>query len=185
MIANFVQNTSLLIIAITVGLLAGGLLGMQPSVNGYLGRHVGHPLQASLISFGTGTALLFLLCLVSGNFPPSFQQAATSLPWWTWTGGLIGVVLVTTSLILVPKIGSLPWFAAIMTGQTLAALLLDHYGLLGNPRATASPMRLFGALLLIAGVFAIVHAKRLEKTPALKHSNPTAENEKSAGIRSD
>ena len=40
--------------------------------------------------------------------------------------------------------------------------MLDHYGLLGNPRADASPLRLFGAGLLIAGVLVIVQAKRLE-----------------------
>lgn len=71
--------------------------------------------------------------------------------------------MVTTSLILVPRVGSLPWFAAIMTGQTLAALILDHYGLLGNPKSPVSPLRLLGAACLIAGVLAIVQSKRIEQ----------------------
>ena len=150
------------IIAIAIGLLAGCLLGAQPSVNGQLGRHLEHPLQASLISFASGTAILLILSLSTGVFPPSFSTPPRVLPWWIWFGGAIGVVLVTTSLILVPRVGSLPWFAAVMTGQTVAAILLDHYGLLGNPRAVASPLRLLGAGLLIAGVLVIVQAKRLE-----------------------
>lgn len=158
------QNASVLILAVVIGLLAGGLLGTQPSVNGYLGRHVAHPLQAALISFATGTAALLVLCLITKNFPVIFNVKASSLPWWSWTGGSIGVILVTTSLILVPKIGSLPWFAAIMTGQTVAALLLDHFGLLGNPRTETSPLRLLGTCLLISGVLAIVYAKKLEET---------------------
>ncbi|MDC0295375.1 DMT family transporter [bacterium] len=157
-----IQNSGILVVAIVIGLLAGALLGAQPSVNGYLGRQVEHPLQAALISFASGTVILLFLCIATGHFPPSFQTEIGNLPWWTWFGGAIGVVLVTSSLVLVPRIGSLPWFAAVMTGQTVAALVLDHFGLLGNPRSVISPFRLLGTTLLIGGVLAIVQAKRLE-----------------------
>ncbi|MCO8122853.1 DMT family transporter [Stieleria sp. TO1_6] len=150
--------------AITIGLLAGGLLGTQPSVNGVLGKSVAHPLQASLISFASGTGILLLLTLATGGFPPQFTVSVGNLPWWVWTGGAIGVVMVTTSLLMVPRIGSLPWFAAVMTGQTIAALVLDHYGLLGNPKTPISGLRIIGTLLLVLGVLAIVGAKRLEQT---------------------
>ena len=150
-------------LAVIIGLAAGCLLGAQPSVNGSLGMQVRHPLQAALISFGSGTAVLLVISIASGIFPPSFKTPLSELPWWIWAGGSIGVILVTTSLIFVPRIGSLPWFAAVMTGQTLAAICLDHYGLLGNPKAAASPLRLLGAGLLIAGVLVIVQAKRTEQ----------------------
>lgn len=156
------QGFGLVLVAVCIGLVAGCLLGTQPSINGQLGRHLEHPLQASLISFGSGTAILLVLTFLSGSFPPSFKTPPSQLPWWVWFGGMIGVTMVTTSLILVPRVGSLPWFAAVMTGQTLAALLLDHYGLLGNPRSTTSPLRLLGAALMIAGVLVIVQAKRIE-----------------------
>ncbi|MGI9472355.1 MAG: DMT family transporter [Rubripirellula sp.] len=156
------QGIGVVLVAIVIGLLAGCLLGTQPSVNGHLGRNVEHPLQASLISFASGTAILLVLNIAIGEFPPAFTTSPRSLPWWIWFGGAIGVILVTTSLIFVPRVGSLPWFAAVMTGQTVAAVVLDHYGLLGNPRAEASPLRLLGTALLIAGVLVIVSAKRLE-----------------------
>ena len=168
--ANSLQIPGIVLLAILVGLAAGCLLGVQPSVNGSLSANVKHPLQASLISFGSGTVVLLLLTISGGNFPPSFTTSVSNLPWWIWTGGVIGVVMVTTSLIFVPRVGSLPWFAAVMTGQTLAALVLDHYGLLGNPKATASPLKVFGALLLLAGVMVIVQAKRTERI----HNDPAA-----------
>jgi transporter family-2 protein len=158
----------LVVVAVVIGLLSGCLLGAQPSVNGQLGRHLEHPIQASLVSFASGTLILLLLSFVAGTFPPVFTTSPRGLPWWIWSGGAIGVVLVTASLILVPRVGSLPWFAAVMTGQTLAALALDHYGLLGNPRASASPSRLLGTALLIVGVLVIVQAKRLEMREAAK-----------------
>ena len=152
------------LVAVGIGLIAGGLLGTQPSVNGALGKSVAHPLQASLISFASGTAILLLLTVtVGGGFPPQFIVAPRDLPWWIWFGGAIGVVMVTTSLLIVPRVGSLPWFAAVMTGQTIAALILDHYGLLGNPKSPVSMLRIVGAVLLILGVFVIVAAKQSEQ----------------------
>lgn len=156
-------TSGIIVIAVVIGLVAGCLLGTQPSVNGTLGQNLKHPLQASLISFSVGTAALLILTLATRTFPPQLSVSARQLPWWVWTGGLIGVVMVTTSLILVPKVGSLLWFAAVMTGQTVAAILLDHYGLLGNPKTSASPLRLLGAALLIAGILVIVYAKRSEE----------------------
>ncbi len=162
--------SGLILVAVAIGLAAGCLLGAQPSINGQLGQHVSHPLQASLISFASGTTILLLLSVVSGNFPPRLSTSIHELPWWIWTGGAIGVLLVTTSLILVPKVGSLPWFAAVMTGQTVAAIVLDHYGMLGNPKAVASPLRLLGGALMIAGVMVIVYAKRSEQLAAIESS---------------
>ncbi len=157
------QSWGIVFVAVAVGLATGCLLGTQPSANGQLGRNLEHPLQASMISFASGAVIVLVLSLVAGVFPPRLVTPAGQLPWWIWTGGAIGVVMVTTSLIFVPRVGSLIWFAAVMTGQTGAAILLDHYGWMGNPRSPASPLRLLGAVLLIGGVLAIVEAKRTER----------------------
>ncbi|WP_231612348.1 DMT family transporter [Novipirellula galeiformis] len=173
----------MLSIAILVGLAAGCLLGVQPSANGSLGKALAHPYQAALISFAVGTALLLILCLFAGVFPPTFKSTPGQLPWWVWSGGAIGVVVVTTSLFFVPRVGSVPWFAAIMTGQTLAAILLDHFGWMGNPQADASPLRLLGVALLVTGVLVIAPAKRSENTA--KRSENTAQRSQNTGQRSE
>ena len=41
------QGFGIVIIAILIGLVAGCLLGTQPSVNGQLGKYLEHPLQAT------------------------------------------------------------------------------------------------------------------------------------------
>lgn len=169
------QGFGIVLIAVLVGLGAGCLLGLQPSVNGQLGQSVSHPLQASLISFAAGTGILLLMSLAMGIFPPAFTTAPSELPKWIWFGGAIGVVMVTTSLILVPKVGSLPWFAAVMTGQTLTALILDHFGLLGNPKSSATPLSLLGAVFLVAGVLMIVQSKRMAQAEHSTNAPATTE----------
>ena len=167
------HNQSILVTAVAIGLLSGCLLGTQPSANGYLGRHLAHPLQAAVISFGSGFAIVLLLSVAAGVFPPRFSTSLLSLPWWVWSGGAIGTVLVTTSLIFVPKIGSLAWFAAVITGQVMAAMILDQWGLMGNPRSPASPLRLLGAAMLIGGILLITRAKALESKASLPTSIKT------------
>ncbi|MEM9586541.1 MAG: DMT family transporter [Planctomycetota bacterium] len=162
------QNLGWLTVAIVMGLAAGMLLGAQPSINGKLSQNTTHPLQASLVSFASGTALITLLMLISGAFPFRFTQPPGQLPWWTWTGGAIGVVVVTSSLLLVPRVGALPWFAALITGQTIAAILLDHFGWLETPQVRLSPLRCLAAVLLIAGVLTIVYAKHQDRPDGVR-----------------
>ncbi|MBB3207690.1 MULTISPECIES: DMT family transporter [Pirellulaceae] len=165
-------ETGWMTLAVVIGLFAGGILAIQPSANGMLGRYMHHPLHASLYSFGSGFVIVLVISLVCGILPPRMSVSPTQLPFWAWIGGAIGVVLVTSSLVLVPRVGSLPWFAAVMTGQTLLAMLLDHYGWLGNPRVPATPLRVLGVTLLILGVLAIVFAKRgavAESIPPSEH----------------
>ena len=152
-----------LTIAIATGLVSGFLFGTQPSVNGHMSRQLGHPLQASIVSFVTGTAILVGIAIAMGVFPPRLSSSVSQLPWWCWSGGAIGALLVTASLIFVPRIGSLPWHATIITGQLVAALVLDHFGLLGNPQESMSKSRFAGALLLVVGVILIFWAKATPK----------------------
>ncbi len=169
------QLSGILLLAVIVGLAAGALFGVQPSVNGELSRHVAHPLQASIISFASGTLALLAIAIVGGIFPPRFIISPSQMPWWAWGSGLIGVFVVTSSLIMVPRVGSLPWFASVMTGQVIAAVLLDHYGWLGNQRAAATPIRLAGAAMLLIGLTLIVYAKRTEQlaTESIARVEPT------------
>jgi transporter family-2 protein len=143
------------LIAIACGLLAGALQGIQPAVNATLARYVHHPLQASWISFTIGFCFIALVCLGMGIFPPRFQGTLSSLPWWGWTGGLIGAVMVTCSLLLAPYTGAANWVALIVAGQVLSTLLLDHFGLFGFAMHPINGMRIVGAALLIAGVVVV------------------------------
>lgn len=154
------QHPWFLWFAMLVGLLTGCLLGAQPSVNGYLGRHTFHPLQASTISFASGTVLLVIITVALGVFPPRLKVPLGEIPWWAWFGGAIGTVMVTTSLMFVPRIGALKWFAVVMTGQVFAALMLDHFGWLGTPKQPASLLRLIGAAMLILGILCINNSRR-------------------------
>ena len=75
--------------------------------------------------------------------------------WASWTGGIFGAIYIGISIVLLPRLGAAVMIALIVVGQMIGALAFDHFGLLGIPVTPASPLRMAGALLLIAGVILI------------------------------
>ena len=127
---------------------------MQAGINAQLARHLGHPLWASLVSFGLGTILILPLLASFGVPAPDFARAAKG-PWWIWLGGAMGLFFVTAALVLAPRTGIAVFLAAMVAGQLIASMLLDHYGLIGLPVRPFTLVRALGAALVIAGVVLI------------------------------
>jgi transporter family-2 protein len=65
-------------------------------------------------------------------------------------------VYVASTTVLGPRLGAAALLALTLSGQMLAALIIDHYGIIGFPQSTITPSRLIGAALLVAGVLLIM-----------------------------
>ena len=137
-----------------MALVAGAALPTQAAVNNKLATVLQQPLLASLISFSVGTVALFLYCLVT-NVPLRAITAAKNVSLVAWTGGLLGAYVVTSVILLVPRMGVALTFSLIIAGQMLITLVLDHYGLLGVPVRSVNIPRILGVSLIIAGVVLI------------------------------
>jgi transporter family-2 protein len=133
---------------------AGMLLPIQAGINGRLRPYVGGPIPATLVSVAVSTSTMVLLVLASRTPVPSGSKLSGS-PWWIWTGGCLGVVVVLVSLGLVNRLGAAFLFALMVVGQMLASLAIDHFGLFGVSEHAISPLRILGVLLLLAGVVLI------------------------------
>ncbi len=142
-------------LAMLLALGAGGVMALQPAVNGRLASQCEHPLQASLISFGTGFVALGLVILVMRIGLPT-PNRLVQLPWWAWGGGLLGTYMVTVSLLIAPQIGATRWLVLVLAGQIILSLLLDHFGWLGFPEQPINWRRILGVLLLVLGVVLVV-----------------------------
>jgi transporter family-2 protein len=138
----------LVVLAVAVGML----LPIQAAINNRLRGYVGGPIPATLISVGVSTLTMFAVLAATRTSVPTSGKGG---PWWVWTGGVLGVVIVIASLGLVSRLGAAYLFALFVVGQMTASLVIDHYGLLGVSQHEISPVRLIGVLLLIAGVVLI------------------------------
>ncbi len=138
-----------------IAMSAGAGLAFQVGFNSHLRTRWGHPIPAALTNFGVGFLCLLTLAVVSGmNWPG--PRAAMQAPWWAYMGGVVGAVYVATSAAFARRIGAAGWLAAVVTGQIVASLALDHFGAVGFPITPISPLRLLGAVLLLGGVILVL-----------------------------
>ena len=111
---------------------------------------MGSPLQAAFISFVVGAVALGVIVLFApSRFP---KDILVQTPWWAWSGGLLGVFYISTAIVLSPRVGALVLTSLLVTGQLLAALILDHFGLLAFPKVPITSLRVIGLAFLIVGV---------------------------------
>ncbi len=136
-----------------LALFIGMLLPLQALINASLGRQTFGPVFASLASFLVGTTVLLLWWLSSR---PAFEATALAkVPWWAWTGGAIGAVYVAAATLLIPRMGAAALICAVVFGQVLGSLLLDHFGVL-HARQPIDGVRVLGAALVIVGALLVV-----------------------------
>jgi bacterial/archaeal transporter family-2 protein len=142
-------------LAIFLAALAGAGLAVQSGTNAVLGRMLGHPMWASFWQFAAGTVLIVAIMIAVRVPVPAFAATAATGPWWVWIGFFTGSFFVVAALSLSPVIGVGGFIAALVAGQMIASLALDHYGLVGLAVRPLTLARAAGAAFIIAGVLLI------------------------------
>lgn len=142
---------------LSLSILGGTLIPIQAATNAKLANYFGHPILAAttstLVSFST--LLVLSVILIFTRTQISLTQVI-SLPLFVLLGGgIIGAYVVFISLIAAPILGVTTLFAALLAGQLVISVILDHYGILGLNSQKIDIQRLIGIFLLIAGVYFI------------------------------
>lgn len=135
-------------------LIAGIAMTTQAAVNAQLKAAIQSPLMAAFISFIIGTFVLGLAVVFSKEPLPSIRQVI-QIDAYKYSGGLLGATFVTIIILSVQKIGSTNMFALIITGQLIASIVYEHFGLLGFKISSIQPYKLLGFLLLVIGAILI------------------------------
>ncbi len=136
---------------IALAVAAGAGLAFQAVINSRLRTVLDSALWAALVQIAVGLLMMVAVVTVARTGVPS-GAGLSRAPWWVWTGGLLGALYVLTVIVATPPLGAALALASVVVGQTVTALLIDHYGWLGVPVQPATPARLAGAALLMAGI---------------------------------
>lgn len=164
------------------GIVLGGLMTCQGGVNSELKTHLSYPIQAAFISFLTGTTVLSVLCLALylKTQETWFANGFAPVPWWAWTGGLIGAIFVSSAIMLIPRMGAITWTLTLMSGQIFTAMLIEHFGIAGVPKIPINGVRIAGSLLVLTGILLVVLWPTVKSPPtAASAENSTSQSEPS------
>ena len=142
------------ILLLLLALVAGAMMPTQAATNNKMSLVTDSPILAAFLSFAVGTVALFVCVIASGTSMTNFA-AIKEAPAIAWIGGLLGAFFVTSAVILVPRIGVAVTFSAMIAGQMLLTLIIDHFGLLGVEVRPVSWTRVGGVILITGGVILI------------------------------
>jgi transporter family-2 protein len=130
---------------------AGAALPVQFGINAQLSSWLDSPVRAAFVSFLTGAIILAVAAALVFKPMPSGSRLGHA-PWWVWLGGAFGAFYVVASVVTAPQLGAATVVAVIVAGQSLASVVVDHFGWVGFEPRHVSPGRLVGMALVGTGV---------------------------------
>jgi len=131
--------------------LAGVCLAVQAGANSRFRTNLDNPLWATFFSV-IGTILFAATAMLLIRPPAPTMDAVRSTQWWNWVGGPLGTLIVLAGAVLPRHLGAAAFIAFVVGGQLIAAMLLDHFALMGLDQKAMTPGKLVGAGLVVGGV---------------------------------
>lgn len=134
---------------ILLALLGGIAVTLQGQFMGVMDSAIGTRESVFITYAGGGLAItIFMLFLRGGNL-----RAATTVPWYVLTAGLVGLVIVGTIGFTVPRLGLTSALTLVLAGQYIASMLIEQFGWFGAPVRPFEWTRAAGILILLLGVW--------------------------------
>ena len=135
-----------------IALAAGIALATQSAINTQLAKAMsGEAVIATFISFAVGTIVLFFIAWVKTDLWGNLSTVP-SQPWWKLIGGILGAVVVFTTVLLAPKLGITAMLFFIIVGQLITAATIDHFGLIGMPIREVNITKFIGLIIVAVGL---------------------------------
>src|SRR5262249_24970735 len=136
------------LIFVALALVAGLAVAFQGATN-----------QGLLKSVGIGPALIVntvvvLICATSLWLATGAKTTffSTSASWTLYLGGVFGFIIIAAAVLVFPRLGAAYAIALMVCGQCLAAMIIDHYGLMGMEKNPATLQRAIGVAFVVGGV---------------------------------
>nr|WP_106782687.1 DMT family transporter [Lysinibacillus timonensis] len=132
-----------------LALIAGMAVAVQGQINGGLGKKIG-VIEGAFFSFALGTLALLFALIFFGNGQIS---SVTNVPKWQLIGGILGAFFVLVQVLVVPKIGVSTTLLAVIVGQILLSVVIDHFGLFGAERRPIDWNKIAAVLLMFVALY--------------------------------
>jgi bacterial/archaeal transporter family-2 protein len=142
---------------LATALLVGCLLAVQTSANLQLSAAVKTPYGASTVQLIVATVSLTVVAVAVGTI--GAVSLVPDVTWWHLLGGLASPLYITSGILLFPRLGALAAVGLFVTGQVLASLCLDLFGLVGVPRRPLTIGIALGVVAVLVGITLIIRQR--------------------------
>ena len=134
-----------------LAVIVGALIPVQAATNAAMSRVIGSVAITSLALFAIGFVVVAAWTIVIREPLPSLETLRR-VPAYGWCGGFIVASYVISITFLAPRLGVGSAIRLVVTGQIVAAVIIDHLGAFGAVAQRLTMGRAIGAVLMIIGV---------------------------------
>jgi bacterial/archaeal transporter family-2 protein len=142
------------LLILLLAIAAGVANPFQSGTNAELNKQIGTPLWAGITVYATGLVGVLLLQLIVRQPLPGYAKVA-AVPAWAWLGGLISILSTIAGLTLAQRLGAGIFTAVSVTAALATSVALDHFAVAGYRQHSASPARIVGCALMVAGLWIV------------------------------
>ncbi|WP_291580631.1 DMT family transporter [Clostridium sp. UBA6640] len=133
-------------IYIILAMIGGGLTIISMIINAGLAKEIG-VLRGTLINYIVGLlVILIIMVFAKGTYNFNINSFA-NIPFYAFLGGLIGVIVVSASNVVIPKIPTMYTTLLIFIGQIFTGIIIDYLEL-----SSISKGKIVGGLLILLGM---------------------------------
>ncbi|HVY84376.1 MAG TPA: DMT family transporter [Caulobacterales bacterium] len=145
------MNTQTVAFYSALSLIAGILIPILAALSGAMGRTLGNPSIAALITTGGAFALVLAYTLASGPLRVAPGSFALLTPLQMAAG--FGMAFYVTSItFLAPRFGVGNAVMLVVAAQIASSAAIDHFGLFGAPQKPIDWLRALGLAVMVVGV---------------------------------
>ena len=137
-----------------LAMIGGFLTTLSMLVNSTLGKKIGL-MQSTLMNYLVGLFGSLIVLLFLGTQTKVSVEIITNLPFYIFTGGILGVIVVYSSNIIIPKIPVVYSSLLLFIGQIIAGIVIDFI-IFGSVELN----KVIGAIIISIG---IVYNSKLDK----------------------
>ncbi|MCB2294183.1 DMT family transporter [Clostridium algoriphilum] len=131
---------------IILAILCGSITIISMIVNSHLAKRIG-VFQGTLINYIVGIFSTILLMILVRNSINISLVSYNSIPVWAFLGGLLGVIVVASTNIVIPKISTIYTTLLIFMGQLFTGILIDYFRV-----GFVSKGKIIGGILILLGI---------------------------------
>lgn len=131
-----------------IAVVSGIAITLQGQFMGLMDKAFGTR-ESVFLTYGSGGLIAAVVMLIAGW---NNLRQWTRVPWYAFSAGLLGLVIVGTIGYVVQRMGAGRAFTLIIASQLILAAAIDHFGLFG---ANARPLDLSRMIGLTAMLFSV------------------------------
>lgn len=135
---------------LVIAVIAGIAVALQGQAMGAMNRSVGTP-STILATYGSGALIALLIWFFRRS-----QTSTEPIPWYSWTAGVLGLLIIGGIGYAAPRIGLTRTLIITVAAQLVTAMLLEHFGIWGATVRGIDAQKLAGVALTIVGVWLVV-----------------------------